>query len=386
MAQAPEGGISSAAAPRQNKTVKQFNGMNTQNRRNAIPEGSFGWLENIQPIGPGHLHSIPGRSSQVTLIPPFIPPPGTCVPIAPDGMSQVDTLFAAGIGPGQRWSWSFIADNPGGEIVYEAATNLPFPSLFQMYKSTNGTTTTDTYPAGVNGGANNSPGISDRVMFALASGGTFYLFTLEDNSQLEFNLGGHGFSGSNVTNWSVNGNTLFVGGNDLTDGLGHPIIAKYVVDTQVFVSFTVLFDINSIQSFHYNGEFLYVLVQDTPDTNAFRVLKYDTDFTLIDSFQLTPVSDPSNNAYIGIFAESDAIVYVLRRSITGPGIVNISYVHDFAEQVVLDSEVPGDFFALAAGKWTMIVHTDETTGEKYFYLGQQQQPQIFKYGFAICAS
>lgn len=68
MAQAPGGG---GGAPRQNKTVKQFSGMNTQNQRNAIPEGSFAWLENIQPIGPGNLHSIPGRArNPSTLIPP----------------------------------------------------------------------------------------------------------------------------------------------------------------------------------------------------------------------------------------------------------------------------------------------------------------------------
>lgn len=73
MAQAP-GGQGGGGAPRQNKTVKEFKGMNTQNRRNAIPEGAFGWLENIQPIGPGHLHSIPGRGQSVTRIPPFIPP------------------------------------------------------------------------------------------------------------------------------------------------------------------------------------------------------------------------------------------------------------------------------------------------------------------------
>lgn len=71
MAQAPQG---PTGAPRQNKTVKEFRGMNTQNRRNAIPEGSFAWLENIQPIGPAHLHSIPGRSTSVIRIPPLIPP------------------------------------------------------------------------------------------------------------------------------------------------------------------------------------------------------------------------------------------------------------------------------------------------------------------------
>jgi hypothetical protein len=78
--QAPEAG-GGGGAPRTNRTVKQFGGMNTQNRRNAVPEGQFPWLENIQPIGPGHLHSIPGRGLSVTRIPPT--PPTGCPDTAP---------------------------------------------------------------------------------------------------------------------------------------------------------------------------------------------------------------------------------------------------------------------------------------------------------------
>lgn len=91
MAQAPIGGAPPGGqgglteAPRQNKSIKDFSGMNTQNERNALKEGSFHWLENIQPIGPGNLHSIPGRGPGLTHIPPP-PPPTTCpdsTPIAP---------------------------------------------------------------------------------------------------------------------------------------------------------------------------------------------------------------------------------------------------------------------------------------------------------------
>ena len=79
MAQAPDpggGGRSGGAgAPRLNRTIKQFSGMNTREFRNAVPEGAFPWLENIQPIGPGNLHSIPGRGQAVSLIPPLPPAP-----------------------------------------------------------------------------------------------------------------------------------------------------------------------------------------------------------------------------------------------------------------------------------------------------------------------
>jgi hypothetical protein len=53
--------------------------MNTREFRNAVPEGAFPWLENIQPIGPGNLHSIPGRGQALTRIPPTpVPPPVGC--------------------------------------------------------------------------------------------------------------------------------------------------------------------------------------------------------------------------------------------------------------------------------------------------------------------
>lgn len=111
MAQAPEGG---GGAPRQNKTVKDFKGMQTQNRRNAIPEGNFAWLENIQPIGPGNLHSIPGRSVAVTRIPPPAPPPPACTDATERGQQlitiedrfdQQNSFLPA---TNLRTSWGFI--------------------------------------------------------------------------------------------------------------------------------------------------------------------------------------------------------------------------------------------------------------------------------------
>lgn len=114
MAQAPDAG--GGGAPRQNKTVKEFAGMNTQNERNAIPPGAFHWLENIQPIGPGHLHSIPGRSLSLVRIPPDIPPPpAECTDITTRGQQLIviETAFdqATTFGGGNlRTSWGFIND------------------------------------------------------------------------------------------------------------------------------------------------------------------------------------------------------------------------------------------------------------------------------------
>lgn len=123
MAQAPEGG---GGAPRQNKTVKEFAGMNTQNERNAIPPGSFHWLENIQPIGPGHLHSIPGRSLSLVRIPPNIPPPPVeCVDTSLRGQQliTIQTAFdqATTFGAGNlRTSWGYINNGELYSLIGQA--------------------------------------------------------------------------------------------------------------------------------------------------------------------------------------------------------------------------------------------------------------------------
>src|SRR5262245_6528737 len=87
MAQAPQG------APRQNRTVKDFKGMHTQNERVAIPEGNFAWLENVQPIGQGNLHSIPGRSLSTTFIPPTPTPPVNCPDEVPQPLQNSPPVF-----------------------------------------------------------------------------------------------------------------------------------------------------------------------------------------------------------------------------------------------------------------------------------------------------
>lgn len=307
-----------------------------------------------------------------------------CVPQAgEDGIEEKGVLFNTGIGSATRFSWSFIGDNPDGEIVYEAATNEPFASMRQMYKSTNDVTTTDVYPDGVNDGANNLPGVADRVLFALGSGGLFYLFTLEENSQIIFNISAQGF-GDQVRNWSVDGNTLIVGGNTLTSG-GDFAILKYNIATQAFVTSTLIAGITSVQSIHFNGEFVYILVQTS--ATGFKLLKYDVDLNEVGSFTLTPApSGDGNNTYLAAYAESDDVVWLLRRDILGGGVAALSYLSEWETQVVIDNVIPGTSFANDSASWNMIMHEDETTGRKYFYLGRQTESVIYKYGFVECAA
>src|SRR5580765_6782220 len=123
MAQAPDAGAPrGAGAPRQNKTIKQFSGMNTREFRNAVPEGSFPWLENIQPIGPGDLHSIPGRGLSLARIPPPpVPPPG-CTDATARGQQalaeELRFINNDALGGNTRTSWSYISPT---EEVYTLA-------------------------------------------------------------------------------------------------------------------------------------------------------------------------------------------------------------------------------------------------------------------------
>ena len=117
MAQAPDPGGGrggGAGAPRINRTIKEFAGMNTREFRNAVPEGSFPWLENIQPIGPGNLHSIPGRGQAVTLIPPTpVPPPAGCTDTTERGqqhlVEELRFINNDDLGGNTRTSWSYIS-------------------------------------------------------------------------------------------------------------------------------------------------------------------------------------------------------------------------------------------------------------------------------------
>jgi len=138
MAQAPDAGAPrGAGAPRQNKTIKQFSGMNTREFRNAVPEGSFPWLENIQPIGPGNLHSIPGRGQSLARIPPTpVPPPVGCTDATLRGQQHLaeELRFSNpdDHGGNTRTSWSYISPTEevytlvgaagcaGGNMIYDA--------------------------------------------------------------------------------------------------------------------------------------------------------------------------------------------------------------------------------------------------------------------------
>jgi uncharacterized membrane protein YgcG len=306
---------------------------------------------------------------------------GECVPEAPDGMEQVDVLFAEAEAS-QRHSWSFIQDNVGGEIIYEAGTNSPFPNNHQMYVSINGVPSSTTHPTGIDSYSNLTPGIADRPLFAWASGGGFYLFSLDNGSQVTMVLGGHGFSGSSVRNWSVNGDIVFWASQDITVG-GDFVLAKYNAVTGAFIDFTTIPDQTGIQSIHWTGDFVYVLANDS-GAGTYTILKYDEDLALVDSFVLTVGLIPSVTGFIGLFAESDDIIWLLSYLTSNP--MGAYYLRDFTELVTVDAAIAGTGFTPTAGALVVQVHQDATTGTRYIYYSDGLSYPIYKFGPIVCAS
>lgn len=196
MAQAPDPGAGArgAGAPRQNKTVKQFGGMNTREGRQAVPDGAFPWLENIQPIGPGNLHSIPGRGQSVTRIPPVPVPPG-CTDSTLRGQALVEQQLAFDQtstittgGQVRRTSWAYVSPDAdcitligdggcgGGNMGYVQTGAPPTPNCCQLNRFLDGDSAVFDHPAlidpdGTHPAVNTAVGASDEPMYLFYSAG-----------------------------------------------------------------------------------------------------------------------------------------------------------------------------------------------------------------------
>jgi hypothetical protein len=308
-----------------------------------------------------------------------------CIPVAPDGMEQIAILYAVPpMESATSVSWSFIQDNPGGEIIYQAGTNSPFPNNHQMYVSTNGVVTPVSYPLGIASQSNMSNGIADRSLFGWSSSTTFHLFSLSDNSQIDFELSGHGFTDFHIRNWSVVGNTVFLGGQDLTDGDGDFNIAKYTYEGALgaFVATEDFSTLTGIVSLHFTGTFVYVFGVNS-GAGTYTIFKYDPDFTLLDTFVLTVASIPSVTGFIGMYADSEDRVWLL--SFLTSGLNGAYYVRDMTELVTVDAAIDGSGLVPIGSAYVIQVHEDSSTGTRYIYQSNSAGYPIYKYGPIVCA-
>jgi hypothetical protein len=308
-----------------------------------------------------------------------------CIPVAPDGMDLVATLFAdPPMENATSASWSFIQDNAGGEIIYEAATNSPFPNNHQLYVSTNGVVAAASFPLNIDSNSNLVAGIADTTLFGWSSGGSFYLFSPHDDSQMTMVLVGHGFDGTAIRNWSVVGNNVFIGSEDLAVG-SDLVLVHYTADpgeTGLFIDFAQIADQTGMASLHFTGTFLYVLVSNS-GVGTYTILKYDPDFVLVSSFVMTIATIPSVTGFIGLYAESDERIWLLSYLTSGP--LGVYYVRDMMELVTVDAAVGTTTFVPAAAPYVVQLHEDQSTGIRYIYYSSSGGYPITKLGPIECA-
>ena len=73
---------------KQNHSFNEFGGVNTQASRESIQDNEFAWLENVMPIGHGHMLVLPGPSAVLASI-----ASGTCFYMTSANITNVDYMF-----------------------------------------------------------------------------------------------------------------------------------------------------------------------------------------------------------------------------------------------------------------------------------------------------
>jgi hypothetical protein len=394
MAQAPQQG--GGGAPRQNKTVKQFQGMNTQNRRNAIPEGSFSWLENIQPIGPGNLHSIPGRGASVTVI----PPPTSCFPPA-QTLTEVAYLASAYDTAHSPLcaSRAFVQTASGGETIIEFCQHSA-PSANDVLQIVNGVVTELGVPAWVDAAnigtcPNFLSGTGDRQGFLNGLGGA----RLSDYD-LGFQSPAISWAGSNTDPttatrrcWGQKGNIFYAGWatNNVSPNNG-PCVTSHNATTGAWIAKAVApYDQNVWRapvSVHPFGSNVYYLFNHytTPLTPPVvdTILVYDLSLSLVTSFDL---ADPR---WTAMYVVSDDLIYLIGPAIAPPGMgsyVDVHYVKNILTtpvEVTLCENIlmsPGD--AVDVGQ-NFVLYSGLIGTQRFLYYGQDFNAAIHKIGPINC--
>ncbi len=312
MAQAPQG--PSSGAPRLNKTVKEFGGMNTQNERNALRPGTFHWLENIQPIGPGNLHSIPGRSSAVVRIPPA-PIPGACTDTTLRGQQLLEILvyFINNHSPGgnDRTSWAFIDDDETIQtaIGYSACAggNMVYSDIcMRLNNFVGGGNPVSTSALPIEQPLlpfiNTRVGVADRVAWGAMINPGFVMFYDGGLTQVTYTIPTDGFGSLSVQAYAVKENRLWIASN--RDGVLHLLEFDRLFGGAALNDFTPWGAVNdSAGNMQLTDDFLYLL--KTSGTVVTIEKLNIPGATVADSFDITNI----NANFLAV--ASDDLIYIL---------------------------------------------------------------------------
>jgi hypothetical protein len=353
MAQAPDapGG---GGAPRQNKTVKQFSGMNTQNERNAIPEGSFHWLENIQPIGPGNLHSIPGRGQSLTRIPPNPPPPPGCTDTTDRGQQliTIETAFdqATTFGGGNlRTSWGQVVNGELYSLIGQsfcAGGNMAYTNTccqINHYKNDNPALfeaillpTTDPLASFVN----TRIGTADQFVWAAGSsgfGGVRIYFGL-GNSFVDYQPPAYGGS-HDLANFAILGNSVwaFHAGNGTAAHFIEFNLAGLLLND--YAPWGA--DVVNVSNMQLTADFLYCIGSFAGETKIYKIDR--TNGSIAASFDITQIS----GNFVAV--ADDNLIYVLCSGVPAA----VYYIKNFTDLIYVGKTIGAGFspFGFGTGIW-----------------------------------
>lgn len=85
-----DAGKNKEVAPKHNHVFRDFGGINTQAKRQALAENEFSWLENVMPVGHGNLIILGARSASLASV-----LSGTCYYMKDYNIDNVNYMFMA---------------------------------------------------------------------------------------------------------------------------------------------------------------------------------------------------------------------------------------------------------------------------------------------------
>jgi hypothetical protein len=373
--QAPPPEAMGGGAPRTNKTVKQFGGMNTQNQRNAVPEGQFAWLENIQPIGPGNLHSIPGRGLSLVTIPPVVTCPDN-FPFLPQSFVQ-DGYFDNAYS-NARTSWGYIS--PEEEVtvfIIDLSTGSPYDSFFRHHTDIDTTIETFLSPFAV---TNLYVGNSDEQSFLYSTGAnSFYneIIDAESNSQIGHTCPTPG------KNWCKHGDRILI--QDTSFGFAGRL-REFDLSTEPasLIAIRDNFQVagNLIQKISATTTYWYVLYSDAAAA-ALKVAQIRrSDFSVTATFNMTAAGAGSVKA---IAVVDDTIFWWIQAGTT-PTKVKFGHVQDMTTLTVILDEVS---YAPLTNNFGLAGTMNLVFQNRFLYWGDDGADgsvHIYRFGPLVCPS
>lgn len=311
----------------------------------------------------------------------------------PQALVEVDVLD--GTDQASRDSYSFVAPNSGGEIVYMATTNFPSSPNRQFWKWTNGvlaeiTPLPTNFPPAF---SNLICGHADESIIVQCSAGASYMYYIDSDTLVTFDA----TKESCGDYWTIKNGlyTCAMRLNLLTGG--EALVQNSAIDGSWIQTVAwAPFNTKPINSIHDSGLFIYVLYFENADSK-FKIAKLNrTTLAVLDTFILTA---PAGGGMSAIDVENDDLIWTISLgdgvAASGTGkvaVLGVHYVKDWqtgtAAQVDVDTHVELDNNTHFGFTWNLFHQRDSGSGDVYLYYhgehGAFNNPHISKIGPIVC--